>query len=1017
MSKKDYTFSNHHWYSSQLNSLIVILCSFILTMSADVVLADVVTNSIDTAQLHPDRDAIPASDFDLQQLKSLAEQLEAAAKDCGKDFKCPIMDCAAANQLLQVLLEAKRYMAGMKGWSAKASEDFLKHHNSLVEQSIITDSSRGDAIWAQGVQKFLHDFGSMLLDIAALAGTIEDLAKGGFDPSKIKNLDKLYETLKTYESLLDTVADNVDPSTATKGTGPLNDLTKDADEMLGLGNTSIGSAKSDLSDVISAIDNYKAGKPKNVGRDVGQIIGRILKDLSQAEMDERERYIGELARDLREETDVITTSKDDYSRAAQRRNLVEDTSAALDSAYSALVACINKHCNSNSSMTPPTIPTFDGWGRALRYYNALIPRIRTSLAAAAGGISFKEREDCVDPLVSLPDDPFAAVRDLPIEPITPPITVNCSGGGCPSGPITGTCVGDSCGNAFDLYCPGTGCSEEIIISCSGDTCSNKGTVDCEAGECDDVGGFSCGDTGCDAVPTYSVLDDLGYDKTNVSNLTLNTNLFPRQNTTLVPRIQTCELCQSIADQLYELDVRLNELENGQYLWDAVQDQPAEQEKLHKEAQEKKAERNMLAAKLALCQKKCPEPDDYYPPEPIEINCVGSGCTEGITGSCIGASCGETFDLYCPGTGCADDIVVSCSGDSCANEGTVDCDAGKCDGAGGFTCGDAGCEDLPPNSTPDNFISVLDDVGFDTGLGVGSATSLTPANAGCPRCEYSAQVRNELIKDFNEFEERFNRLLGWIVEAKADSIAARENVKAIEEAINKVINESSLLSYIDEKYLETSITKNGHTSTKVLTENMTEEDYSAWIEKEDSFDRKLENLKEELPKAKRDYDVKAKRFINLISKRSILLRERNELIEKLDGAAKALYACELKLCIEVELVNFISITGNPPFDPRDPIAEDSDSIGTTTGPPTGPPSTSPPTPVATINVLLFNSVFIPVSKFGAPVSAPTECFSGQQHYHGSATSCTGSTEVCPATACGCGRVSDVISIPLSSCANP
>tara|TARA_R110002094_G_scaffold2327_13_gene9617 strand:+ start:1662 stop:4739 length:3078 start_codon:yes stop_codon:yes gene_type:complete len=575
-------------------------------------------------------------------------------------------------------------------------------------------------------------------------------------------------------------------------------------------------------------------------------------------------------------------------------------------------------------------------------------------------------------------------------PSTTSIQINCKGPGCTEG-ITGTCIGNSCGKSFDLYCPGTACAEDVLVSCSGDDCANEGTLDCETGECTEVGSFSCGGFGCNAVPTHSVLDDLDYDKTNVSNLPLNTNLFPRQNTTLVPRTQTCELCQSIADQLYELDVRLNELENGQHLWEAVQDQPAEQEKLHKEARDKKVEREKLAAKLELCQKKCPKEEYISFPESIEINCVGTGCTEGITGTCIGNSCGESFDLFCPGTGCAEDVLVSCSDDSCANEGTVDCDAGKCDGVGGFTCGDAGCEEVLPNSTPNNFISVLDDVGFDTGLGFGSATFVSPANAACPRCEYSAQVRNELIKEFNEFEERFNRVLDWIVEAKADSVAAREDVKSMMEEI-KAIKESSFTSYVDEKYLHRYITENGHEATSLLIEDMSEEEISAMEEVEDSLDRKLENLEERLPKAKRDFDVKAKRFINLISKRTILIRERKELIAKLDEAAKALHACELKWCITVELIDVISIAGNPPYDRIDPIKEESDDN------------------VATVKVI--NN--IPISRLPAPSPAHLP-FCSETHYHGSAKNCNGvlTPDLFPGN-CGQGKESEVKSIPVTSC---
>ncbi|GEM_PF-3510912 len=361
--------------------------------------APALPSGVDATNIHPDRDAIPPSNFDLQQLKQLANLIKVVAENCGKDLECPVIDCNKAKQFLQVLYEAKRHMEKMKGWSAQASTDFLNHRNSLVEQSIITSTNSGNAIWAQGVHQFLHNLGSLLLDIAALADTIESLATDGLDPSKVKNLDTLYETLKTYESAVNTVTSQGGDGSPT----PLGGATADADEMLGLNNTSVSSLKSDLTDTISAIERFKDGKPWKAGRNVGQIVGRVLKDISQGEMDERARRIAALAQNLRAEEGVTTSAHNGYSEAVTRRNLVEDTSAALDAAYSALHACIVKHCRSAGSLTSPTEPSFTGWGQALRYYNALIPRMNTALASYTGGIEFKEREDCVDPAVSLPD--------------------------------------------------------------------------------------------------------------------------------------------------------------------------------------------------------------------------------------------------------------------------------------------------------------------------------------------------------------------------------------------------------------------------------------------------------------------------------------------------------------------------------------------------------------------------------------------------------------------------------------
>jgi len=103
---------------------------------------------------------------------------------------------------------------------------------------------------------------------------------------------------------------------------------------------------------------------------------------------------------------------------------------------------------------------------------------------------------------------------------------------------------------------------------------------------------------------------------------------------------------------------------------------------------------------------------------------------------------------------------------------------------------------------------------------------------------------------------------------------------------------------------------------------------------------------------------------------------------------------------VEVIDTRNISGNDPYDPRDPIAEDSSQIGSgTTGGTT--------TPGATVQVV--NN--IPISRL--TLAGPDAC--PANHFHGNANNCNGVFTADPAPGvCGHGTVADVINIPVSSC---
>ena len=102
-------------------------------------------------------------------------------------------------------------------------------------------------------------------------------------------------------------------------------------------------------------------------------------------------------------------------------------------------------------------------------------------------------------------------------------------------------------------------------------------------------------------------------------------------------------------------------------------------------------------------------------------------------------------------------------------------------------------------------------------------------------------------------------------------------------------------------------------------------------------------------------------------------------------------------VKVEIIDTKVRTGNDPYDPRDPIAENSEDIQVGGGGGSG----------ATVQVI----DNIPISRLIH--ASPDVC--PEDHYHGAAFDCNGVFKTDPNPgACGHGTSSDVVTIPVSSC---
>lgn len=147
----------------------------------------------------------------------------------------------------------------------------------------------------------------------------------------------------------------------------------------------------------------------------------------------------------------------------------------------------------------------------------------------------------------------------------------------------------------------------------------------------------------------------------------------------------------------------------------------------------------------------------------------------------------------------------------------------------------------------------------------------------------------------------------------------------------------------------------------------------------------------------------------------LLKEEREGRAKLDAIQVELKSCVEDKCktdtalgrdlihifgplFDVEVIDTKNITGNDPYDPRDPIADNNENLQQGGNP-----------VLPTVQVV--NN--IPISRLTLIGAHPPFC--ALDHYHGNANNCNGVFTPDPNPGgCGHGTVLDVVTIPVSSC---
>ncbi len=386
----------------------------------------------------PTADAYPASNADLEQAMAAVQAYLAAANCDG--MECPVCDCAQAREAVQALSDLEHYLTAMLPYLQAAQADHMKLLQSQIETSALNADQQARTIEAIALHQALHNFGSMLLDIASVMSWAKEIATSEkaldeLSPAEfLDRLDGLYEAMKDLESGINTAAE---AESGQEQDSPIADLVELAP---GVDKDFINDTTSTISDVKSivqaAVENgkdwRKALKEGGALAALGQIGGRYLKGFSADKLKERQRALADLERDAGAVGVAQTSAYNEWRKAGDRRWMAEDLLAAVREAQTAYGGCVYRVCGA-FTMTRPVIPSFLqeppgggepqlSWGKALRWFNGAIAQTLPRLKP----VPFTDDCPPKDEPKTQPDEPAPAnaigSAPLPPEAARPPLT-------------------------------------------------------------------------------------------------------------------------------------------------------------------------------------------------------------------------------------------------------------------------------------------------------------------------------------------------------------------------------------------------------------------------------------------------------------------------------------------------------------------------------------------------------------------------------------------------------------------
>jgi hypothetical protein len=372
------------------------------------------------------QEIVPTDNSDIDRLAALASDAARESQMC--TMGCPTVDCADSARRLQSIVDAEVHLKDMARRLTLARADAHKHREALADQ-LRANSERRDSV--DGIlkaQEALVAAGGFVLD----ATSAVDGLKSAFFPDAddttgmARKIDAIYETMKDVESSITAAANLLHSGEKLKG--PLSNVEnrfgesmefkgqKVVSTIVGLGNElKTSDLKSRASDIReSAIETVKYFSEDAAKRGISlekaaamrfnllQLVGSYARDYADSSIAEMQDRLRDIARSLEAETAVMIPAAEQLRRIEDRFSAAMNALYALQNARGLQQACA-KACK--DSKTPePEMPDFTstsaaaaaargiaaGWGEALRYHNAQIPRLSNAILTTpiqvSGGI-------------------------------------------------------------------------------------------------------------------------------------------------------------------------------------------------------------------------------------------------------------------------------------------------------------------------------------------------------------------------------------------------------------------------------------------------------------------------------------------------------------------------------------------------------------------------------------------------------------------------------------------------------
>ncbi len=344
----------------------------------------------------------PPGNTDLKQIQSEIDKISSTVGKCG-GTECPRMNCAAANDLIQGMINTEMALDDMLKWLLEAGSAQRGDHACKTGDRDLTDIRLKEEFRLLALQSALHSFGSVMFDLASFMDGI----KNAVDPKKYPNRDRKdlvawYDNAANIVNNLDSITNQMMNLGETSSDSGIRKLTK---EWMSVKSETVDGYR-EIRRLREDLLNMDSRKPVDFNAHInslGKIVGRVLKAYSSQKLAETRALIDQLTRQASAEDKVLTASYQDTQLIFERFYTGKDVLASLRSARKNMIDCMVKaKCSISSFKFYPG--SYNDWGSALTDINGRLPALAGSLAINVALTKEKCSKDGDKPRNTMPNE-------------------------------------------------------------------------------------------------------------------------------------------------------------------------------------------------------------------------------------------------------------------------------------------------------------------------------------------------------------------------------------------------------------------------------------------------------------------------------------------------------------------------------------------------------------------------------------------------------------------------------------